>query len=139
MIQLSNSTAQNLAPGQALVFDTIIAKSCRCRSECFSLQLPTSVKLTGGCGSVYDVEFSGNIAATDTAGQLQLSIALQGQSIPVTQMNSYPAAVGQFNNVSNGTYVVLSCSDLDRVSIINTSTTTITVAANANLRIRRES
>lgn len=139
MIQLSNSTAQTLAPGQALAFDTIITRSCRCRSECFTPQLPTYVKLTGGCNSVYDVEFSGNIAAADTAGQLQLSIALQSQAIPVTQMNSYPTATGQSNNVSNGTYVVLSCSDLDRVSIINTGSTSITVAANANLRVRRES
>lgn len=138
MIQLSNSTAQTLTPGQALTFDTIVNKSCRCRSECFSFQLPTSVKLTGGCGAVYDVEFSGNVSGA-AGDNLQLSIAVMGQPIAVTQMNSTPAAADQLNNVSNGTYIPINCADLDRVSIVNSGTTNLTVAPNSNFRIRRES
>lgn len=138
MIQLSNSTAQTLAPGQALVFDVIVNKSCRCRNECFSSQMPTSVKLTGGCGSVYDVEFSGNVSGA-AGDQLQLAIAVLGQPIPVTTMDSTPSAANQLNNVSNGTYIPITCADLDRVSIINSGTTNLTVAPNSNFRVRRES
>lgn len=136
MIQLSNLTAQVLTPGQALTFNNIIHQSRCCKSECFSKQLPTSVKLTGGCGAIYRVEFHGNISGT--AGDiLQLFIGMAGQPLAETEMRVVPTGDPNSNNVSAATYVVLNCADLDRVSIINGGTTNIAIAPNSNFMIRR--
>lgn len=136
MIELSNLTAQTLNPGQALTFDSVIHQSCCRKNECFTKQLPTSVRLTGGCNAMYLVEFSGNVSGA-AAAALQLSIALANQPLPEARMNSTPAAANNLNNVSTGTYIVLTCGDLDRVSVINSGTVPVTVSPGANLRIRR--
>lgn len=136
MIQLSNLTAQTLLPGQALSFDNIIHRSCCQKNECFTRQLPTSVRLTGGCNAKYEVHFHGNI--TGAVGDvLQLYIALAGQPLPETEMRVIPANDPNSNNVNAVTYVVLTCGDLDRLSVINGGTTNIAVAPNATLLVRR--
>lgn len=136
MIQVRTVTAQTLQPGQALNFDSTSILHTGC-GECFNSQVPTSVKLRGGCGSVYDIDFNGN-ASTDTAGAAgQLSLAIAGQEIIDTRMNFISAAAGDLNNISTGTFFKVCCGDLNRISVVNTGTTPVTVAAGANLRIAR--
>lgn len=136
MIQLSNTTAQVLLPAQALTFDNIIHKSCCNKNECYTKQLPTSVRLTGGCNARYKVEFHGNI--TGTEGEvLQLYLALANQPLLETEMRVVPAGATNSANVSAGTCVVLTCGDLDRLSVVNGGTTNIAVAPNATLLVRR--
>lgn len=135
MIEVSNTAAQTLQPGQAISFNRVIHhKGC---GECYTSQLPTSVKLKGGCGAAYDVEFSGNVSLATAGAAGQLAIAIGGQPLVETAMNSTPSTANVLNNVSTGTYLVLNCSDLDRVSVINTGLVPITIAPNSNLRIRR--
>lgn len=135
MIEVSNSTAQTLQPRESMTFDRVIHdRGC---GECFSRQSPTSVKLRGGCGAIYDVEFAGNITSATAGAAIQLAIALQGTALVETGMNAMPAAAGDLWNVATGTYVSMDCSDLDRVSVINSGTTPVTIAPNSNLRIRR--
>lgn len=139
MIQLSNTTAQVLTPTgatQALTFDRIIHRSCCRKNECFTEQLPTSIRLTGGCGAKYKVEFHANISGAE-GDVLQLFLALEGQPLPETEMRVTPTGAVNSNNVSAGTYVVLTCSDIDRLSVINGGTTNVAVAPNATLLIRR--
>ena len=136
MIQLSNLTAQVLTPGQSLTFNNIIHQSRCCKNECFNKQLPTSVKLTGGNYAIYKVEFHGNVSGT--AGDiLQLYLGLAGQPMPETEMRVIPNGDPNSNNVSAGTYIILACEDVDRVSVINGGTTNIAIAPNATLLIRR--
>lgn len=135
MIEVSNTAAQTLQPGQAISFNRVIHhKGC---GECYTSQLPTSVKLKGGCGATYDVEFSGNVSLATAGAAGQLAIAVGGQPLVETAMNSTPSTANVLNNVATGTYLVINCSDLDRVSVINTGTVPITIAPNSNLRIRR--
>lgn len=134
MIEVSNTVAQTLQPGQAVSFDNIIhRKGC---GECYTKQLPTSVKLRGGCGSVYNVEFNGNVSGTE-GDILRLFIALEGQPLAETEMRVVPSGATNSANISSGTYVVLSCDDVNRISVMNGGTTAIGLAPNANLRIRR--
>lgn len=136
MIEVSNLTAQTLTPGQALTFNNVIHQSCCKRSECFSKQLPTSVRLTGGCNAIYNVEFHGNVSAAE-GDIIRLFLALAGQPLVETEMRVTPTGAPNSSNVSAGTYVVLNCSDADRISVVNGGTTNVAIAENANLRIRR--
>lgn len=138
MIQVRTLTAQTLQPGQALNFDSTNVLHTGC-GECFNRQVPTSVKLRGGCNSVYDIQFSGNASTAGGATPGQLSLAVAGQAIIDTEMDVQSAAADQLVNISTGTLFRVCCGDLNRISVINTGTNPVTVAANANLRISRRS
>lgn len=137
MIELINTATQTLQPGQAIRFDKVLLRSgC---SECYNQQLPTSVKLKGGCGSIYELHFNGNVTSTTTGDVLQLAIAVATSPLVETAMNATPAAAGTLVNVSTSTLLRLCCSDLDRVSVINVGTNPITIAQNSNFHIVRKS
>lgn len=136
MIEVSNLTAQTLTAGQAVTFDKVIHHTGSC--ECWNAQLPTSVKLRAGRGSIYEVQFSGNVTASAAATPVQLSISIGGSPLVETRMDATPAAAGDLWNVSTGTYIFMGCcEDLDRISVVNTGTNPVTLAPNSNLRIRR--
>lgn len=137
MILLSNTAAVTLQPGQAITFNNLMLHAgC---GECFSKQLPTSVKLKGGCGAIYELSFNGNITSVAAGATVQLAMAVGGQPLVETAMNATPAAAGTLVNVSTSTLLRITCADLDRVSVINTGTTPLTVAPNSNFYIIRRS
>lgn len=137
MIELKNTATQTLQPGQAISFNEVLLHTgC---SECYNRQLPTSVKLKGGCGSVYEIHFSGNITSLTAGNTLQLAIAVGTTPLVETAMNATPAAAGTLVNVSTGTLFKVCCSDLNRISVINTGTTPVSVAQNSNIYIIRKS
>lgn len=131
MIELSNTLAQTIPVGGSVTFDKVLLDSgCR---ECFNTMVPTSVKLRGR--GIYDIEFHGNVTSTVAGDTVQLAIAVGGTAMPQTAMNATPAAVGDLVNVSAGTYLRNCCCDLDRISVINSGTTPITLAPNSSFRI----
>lgn len=131
MIELSNTTAQTIPVGGSVTFDKVLLKSgC---DVCYNAMVPTSVKLRSK--NIYDIEFHGNITSTTAGDALQLAIAVGGSPLVQTAMNATPAAVGDLVNVSAGTYLRNCCCDLDRVSVINTGTTPVTLAPNSSFRI----
>lgn len=131
MIVLSNTTAQTLAPGQAITFDDVVLHSgC---GECHRRNTG-SVKLRAN--GVYDVSFSGNIGA-EAPGPAQLAIQLGWATLPETTMISQTAAAGDLNNVATSTGVKNCCGDYDRITVVNTGTTPLVVGANSSLFIKR--
>lgn len=137
MIVLSNTTAQLIQPGQAITFDKLIFKSgC---GECYRKQLPKSVALTADRGGVYSLGFSGNVTSATAGSALQLAIAIGGEALVETAMNSTPSAANALNNISTETrfQVGCKCSDANRVSVINTGATPVTLAPNSSLVIDR--
>lgn len=136
MIEVTNLTAQTLQPGQALVFDRTVLRT-RNGCECHSDQTPETVKLC--CKGIYSVSFSGNISGDAAATAVQLSIALGGTAIPTSVMNSVSVAANDVNNVATRIPVRICCGDLTRLSVINSGTTPVTVAANSAFTIIRES
>lgn len=126
MIVLSNLTAQTLQPGQAITFNNVLQKSdC---GVCFNKQSPTSAKLCKHGN--YIVSFSGNVTGA-AAAVLQLAITLGGQPLIETGMNAVPAAEGDLTNVHTLTGLKNCCCDLDRLSVVNSGTTPVTVAPNS--------
>lgn len=135
MIVLSNLTAQTLQPGQAVTFNNVITESNCGRNVCYNKQAPQSVKLCKR--GPYEVHFSGNVTGTTANAALQLAIALGGQALSETAMNSTPAAAGSLNNVHTTTVVRNCCCDLDRLSVINTGAVPVTLAPNSAFVIHK--
>lgn len=132
MIELTNQTTQTLNPGQAISFNRVLLHTGK--GECYNSMLPTSVKLCGH--GIYDIEFHGNITGAANAA-LQLAIVIGNQPLPQTAMNASPAVANNLVNVSAGAYGQNCCCDLDRVSVINSGATPVTIAQNSSLRISR--
>lgn len=82
----------------------------------------------------YLIMFSGNIAvpATGTAGEISLTISLDGEPVASTRMAVTPTAVSSFFNIASSTYVEAPNGCCSRISVENTSDQTISVE-NANL------
>lgn len=136
MIELSNLTAQTITPGQTVTFDKVILHTgC---GECFNSQLPKSVKLRAQ-GGVYALSFHGNVAATTAGAALQLAIAIEGQPLVETAMNSTPAAANALNNIGASTRFKNCCPDAGRVSVLNTGAVPVTLAPNSSLIVERKS
>lgn len=134
MIELTNTVAQTIQPGQSVTFNTVVLHTgC---GECYRRNTP-SVKLRAN--GIYEVSFSGNISGTTAGTPVQLAIALGGIALPETVMVSTPAAANAFNNVSTGTFVQNTCGDYDRVTVVNTGTVPVLLSANMNFRVRRMS
>lgn len=132
MLELSNSTAQTLQPGQALIFDKVIQRT-NC-GACWSQQIPNSVRLCDQ--DDYDVTFHANITGT-AAGAIQIALALGGFAAPTTAMNAKPAAAGDLWNVSAELPIRNCCCDANRLSVVNTGTIPVTIAPNSALIVRR--
>lgn len=129
MIQVSNTTAQTLQPGQTLTFDRVFRTKNGC--ECFSEQIPNSVKLCGR--GIYEVQYVGN--ASGAAGA-QLALAIAGVPIVTTAMN-FTTADGDLANISTATFLKNCCCDADRISVMNTGTVPVTIAPNTSLMTKR--
>ncbi len=132
MIVLSNTVAQTLAPGEAATFnDVILHSGC---GECHRTGT-SSVKMRAN--GVYAVSFSGNIGAT-APGLAEITIQLSGSNMPETNIKSVTATAGDLNNVSTTTKVKNCCGDFDRLTVVNTGTTEITLDSNPSFIVKRE-
>ena len=132
MIELTNSVAQVVQPGQSVAFNTVVLHTgC---GECYRRNTP-SIKLRAN--GIYEVAFSGNITGATPTTPVQLAIALGGIALPETVMVSTPATANAFNNVATSTFVQNTCGDFDRVTVVNSGTEPVTISANMKFSVRR--
>lgn len=140
MIQLTNKNTQDIPLGGSLNFDTVLHQTGQC--ECFSMQLPNSVRLMGPTGSLYLVLFFANVNNNLASRSINLSIALNGVPIKEALMQTTIPTAFVRQNVSAGTVVRIECSDINRLSIINSGSASTgqdiaTVGANSSFIIKR--
>ena len=132
MIELTNSVAQVVQPGQSVAFNTVVLHTgC---GECYRRNTP-SIKLRAN--GIYEVAFSGNITGATPATPVQLAIALGGIALPETVMVSTPATANAFSTVATSTFVQNTCGDFDRVTVVNSGTEPVTISANMKFSVRR--
>lgn len=132
MIELTNSAAQVVQPGQSVAFNTVVLHTgC---GECYRRNTP-SIKLRAN--GIYEVAFSGNVTGATAGTPVQLGIALGGVGLPETVMVSTPATANAFNSVATSTLVQNTCGDYDRVTVVNTGTVAVTISANMKFSVRR--
>lgn len=132
MINLSNTTAQVLAPGQSITFDIVPFKS-GCAE--YHREGSSAAVLKCPC-AIYEIEFGANIGAT-AAGVAQLSVMLDGEALKEGTMLSQTAAAGNLNSVSRPGIKVKNTGGNGRISVTNTGTTTVNVGVGALLSIKR--
>lgn len=133
MIQLSNTTAQSVAVGQSVTFDTVLMKTGS--AECHRKNTG-SVKLCAK-GGIYQLNFSANVSGATAATPVQLTVQLGGDNVPESTMVYTPATADATGQVNIVLPIRNNCCDYDRITIVNTGTTAITVAANPNFFVKR--
>lgn len=131
MIELSNTAAQTLTPGQSLTFDTVILK-CGC-DEAHRLN---SGIVTVQHKGVYEVHFAANISGT-AVGPVQLSVLLDGEPLPETTMISTVTTAEDQNNVATATLVKVGCGCCGKLTVSNTGTSDVVVGANPAFFVKR--
>lgn len=132
MIELSNTAAQTIAPGQSLTFDTVLLKT-----GCAEAHRTNSgiVTLKADC-AVYEIHFAANISAT-AAGTAQLAISLDGEPLIETTMINTISTSGDPDNAATATLVKTGCGCCGKISVTNTGTTSVIVSANPALFVKR--
>ena len=132
MIELSNTSAQTLSPGQALTFDSEVL-----RSGCAEAHRAGSgvVTLRASC-AIYEVHFAANVSGT-AAGPVQLSLELDGEPLPEATMVSTVTTAAEPNNVATATLIRTGCGCCGRVNVVNTGTSDVVVSAGAALFAKR--
>lgn len=132
MIELSNTAAQTIAPGQSLTFDTVLLKT-----GCAEAHRSNSgiVTLKADC-AVYEIHFAANISAT-AAGTAQLAISLDGEPLIETTMINTISTAGDPDNAATATLVKTGCGCCGKISVTNTGTTSVIVSANPALFVKR--
>ena len=132
MIELSNTTAQTISPGQSLTFDTVILKS-----GCAEAHRTNSgiVTLRANC-AIYEVHFAANVSGT-AAGPVQLAISLDGEPLVETTMISTVTTAADPNNVAIATLIRTGCGCCGRISVTNTGASDVVVSPNPALFVKR--
>ena len=132
MIELSNTAAQTIAPGQSLTFDTVLLKT-----GCAEAHRSNSgiITLKADC-AVYEIHFAANISAT-AAGTAQLAISLDGEPLVETAMINTISTAGDPDNAATATLVKTGCGCCGKISVTNTGTTSVIVSANPALFVKR--
>lgn len=130
MLAITNTAEQTVAAGGTVSLPTKLIKTgCR---ECFRTG-SNSIKMRAN--GLYEIGFNANIGGT-AAGAVQLQLELGGVPEAETLMITTTATAGDLENVSCKTFIVNCCGDFDRVTVVNTGTTSLTVGANPVLYVR---
>lgn len=131
MIVLSNSAAQTIQPGDAAVFN-LRKLHTGCGEAANSGSGPVRIK-----NGIYSIEFTGNVGgAADT--QPNLAVAVDGSPLLETTMTETVALDTDVHNVHASTLFRNCCGCLS-VTVRNTGTTPVILAANPALVIKRVS
>ena len=132
MIELSNTAAQTIAPGQSLTFDTVLLKTVCAEAHRTNSGIVT---LKADC-AVYEIHFAANISAT-AAGTAQLAISLDGEPLIETTMINTISTAGDPDNAATATLVKTGCGCCGKISVTNTGTTSVIVSPNPALFVKR--
>lgn len=125
----SNQATQTLLPGQSLNMTKIAGQKSNCQIN------PTNGANVKGKG-VFLAAFSGNISGAAAGTPVELSLEIDGTTVPSSRMISTPSAADAFNDVSTVTAFSDNCCCMGtKITVINTGTVAVTVDANASLVI----
>lgn len=132
MIELSNTTAQTIAAGQSLTFDTVILKTGCAETH----RTNSGIVTLKANNAVYEIHFAANVSGT-AAGPVQIALALDGEPLVETTMISTVTTAGDFNNVATGTLIKTGCGCCGRITVTNTGASDVIVGANPALFVKR--
>lgn len=137
MVVLSNTTAQTLAAGQSLTFNSLKQSGC---SELVEGSGSTQVYLKSN--GMYLVDFSATVTGTTAAAPVQLQLEVNGAAQPETLREVTITTAGDLHTLAFGTAVSTAgnrCFSIGTPSltITNTGTNPITVNPGFSFRVLR--
>lgn len=149
MAEYGANALQTVPPGESVVFTTIIIPCTRgfvrFRPDTGNFLLSGWTINQNGCNcnrknrsAIYLADFGANIAIPtgETVGPISVALALDGITVPSSQMIVTPAAVEEFFNVSRAINIQVWNGCCENVSVRNTSDIPILVQ-NANIILTR--
>lgn len=148
LYECSNNDVQTINPGESAVFNLVESTPINSlvlhRLGTGSILLKGIVRNRPFCPckgprtASYLIEFGANVAVPtgETVGPITVAVAVNGTTIPSSQMISTPEAVDEYNNVSVAKTVDIYAGCCETVSIRNISPIPINMQ-NANLIISR--
>ena len=142
MAVFSANAVQTVNPGEAVIFTNTVNpcrnRLIRHRDETGSFLLSGRTNCCCQEYAAYTVDFGANIAVPTggTAGEISLGIAIDGVTIPASEMIETPTAVEEFSNVSRGVTADIWSGCCETVSVRNLSDQPILVQ-NATIDIDR--
>ncbi len=145
MAEFTYTALQTVASNQNVLFNETPIEGGNCiiqREGSGLITLRGMVRNNGGCNcgrkARYKVTFGANIAVptVGTSGAISLAIALNGESVPATQMIVTPAAVAEFFNAGASIFVEVPAGCCTQLSVKNTSAQDVSVQ-NANIIVER--
>lgn len=94
--------------------------------------------MNGQCRARFRAVFGANIAVPtgETAGPVELAIAINGEGVPTSRMISTPIDVENYNNVSADIYIDVPIGCCTQLSVQNVGTIPVSVQ-NANFIVER--
>ena len=133
MIELSNTTAQTLAPGQSITFD-----ATKLHTGCSEFHRSNSGLVQLRCHGIYEISFGANITNV-AAGPVTLGVQFDGETLPESTAISTPSTVGNVNSVSrSGILLDTRCGIPGAITLTNVgSADSLIVSPNAVLTIKR--
>lgn len=140
MIQLSNTAALTLAPGETATFNLVLYNSANnngCKANEFFMLGTGGVSVVPG---TYEVSFAANLGATAATTAVQVAIAYNGTAIAGGTIETSPgAAIGDPNAVYRSRVVKVPCAMRGATfSIINPSdTVTVVIEPGSVFSVRR--
>lgn len=132
MIILSNTAEQTVQPGQPITFNEVIL-----HTGCGEYHRQNTSLVKMRAVGIYEIHFNANVGSATAATPVSLVVEVDAAPLPETAMSNTPAAVTDRNSVSASTAVKNCQCDNGSVTVINTGTTPITIAANPALFIHR--
>lgn len=146
--EFSSNAEQTIAPGESAVFTNVVVPDAsgtiRHRGETGSFLINGGRIPTRRCGCPIPsyvpctVRFGGNIAVPTggTVGTISMAVAIDGTSVPATEMDVTPAAVEEYFNIACDASVPIWTGCCETISIRNISDQPI-LLKNANLTVKR--
>lgn len=94
--------------------------------------------MNGQCRARFRAVFGANIAVPtgETAGPVELAIAINGEGVPTSRMISTPIDIENYNNVSADIYIDVPIGCCTQLSVQNVGTIPVNVQ-NANFIVER--
>lgn len=139
MAEYSANAVQTVQPGAFAIFTATVAPCDRGlighsdETPIFSLDgwRPNN---SGCCcnrnkPTLYDVKVNMNVALAEgaTVAPISVTLAVDGASYPLSEMDSTPAAVGEFNHIGNDLALPILRNCCQAVAVQNTSTQSIDI------------
>ena len=132
MIILSNTAEQTVQPGQPITFNEVVL-----HTGCGEYHRQNTSLVKMRAVGIYEIHFNANVGSDTAATPVSLVIEVDAAPLPETAISNTPAAVEDRNAVSATTAVKNCQCDNGSVTVINTGTDPIVIAANPCLFIHR--